>query len=35
MKDWPDPRLPDRPISKWEIGVAFALVLAGFLGWLI
>jgi hypothetical protein len=35
MRDWPDPRLPDRPISRFEIGVAIGLVTLGLIGWLL
>jgi hypothetical protein len=31
MKDWPDPRFPEKPISKLEIGCWSALALFGFL----
>lgn len=27
MKDWPDPRFPDRPVSRLEIIVAATLTL--------
>lgn len=34
MNNWPDPRIQDTPISRWEIGIAIAFVILPFLGWL-